>query len=268
MAVQAHDLPQVLKARDAVFGGWTVMTDLTSKVAVVTGASRGIGQAVAIRLGERGARVVVNYSRDAEGAATTVDGVRQADSDAIAVRADISRPDELDALFNGARERFGRVDIVVANAGIDETGGPLLEVTEADFDRMYAVNAKGAFFTLQRAARVVESGGSIIYIGSSSTLRPVSGFGLYASSKLPATYLVGTLAQEIGERGITVNAVIPTATDGAGYFSAAGKDDPLRALVSGAVRWDRGWARSTTSPTRSNCLSAISPDGSAGSNCW
>jgi 3-oxoacyl-[acyl-carrier protein] reductase len=94
---------------------------------------------------------------------------------------------------------------------------------------------KGAFFTLQHAARTVNSGGSIVYIGSGSTLRPVAGFGLYASSKFPAGYLVGVLAQEIGERGVTVNAVLAHATEGAGYFSTnndgANEDDPLRTLV-------------------------------------
>lgn len=96
------------------------------------------------------------------------------------------------------------------------------------------MNAKGAFFTLQQAARKVNTGGTILYIGSGSTLRPVAGFGLYASSKLPAGFLVGVLAQEIGERGVTVNAVIASATDGAGYFSSGNDDDPIRALVQNA----------------------------------
>ncbi|AUA07941.1 SDR family oxidoreductase [Streptomyces sp. SID8382] len=207
------------------------MTDLSGKVAVVTGASRGIGRAVAVRLGQLGANVVVNYSRDASGAAATVAEIEATGSRAIDVRADVSKPDEIEALLDTARSRFGGLDIVVANAGLDEGLGPLLDVTEAEYDRMFNVNAKGAFFTLQKAGRMVDSGGSIVYIGSSSTLRPQPGFGLYTSSKLPPSFLVGILAQEIGERGVTVNAVIPTATDGAGYFSAGNDDSQFRSLV-------------------------------------
>ena len=210
------------------------MTDLTGQVAVVTGASRGIGQAIAIRLGRLGASVVVNYSRDSSGAAATVSAIEVAGSRAIDIRADVSNPPEIAKLFAAAQSQFGGLDIVVANAGLDEGLGPVLDVTEAEYDRMFNVNAKGAFFTLQQAARMVNSGGSIVYIGSSSTLRPTAGFGLYTSSKLPASFLVGVLAQEIGERGVTVNAVIATATDGAGYFTDSSHDDPLRSLVQNA----------------------------------
>jgi 3-oxoacyl-[acyl-carrier protein] reductase len=146
----------------------------------------------------------------------------------------VSKPAEIEALLNAARTQFGGLDIFVANAGLDEGLGPVLDVTEAEYDRMFSVNAKGAFFTLQKAARMVSNGGSIVYIGSSSTLRPQPGFGLYTSSKLPTTVLVGILAQEIGERGITVNAVNATATDGAGYFTDTNDDDPLRPLVQSA----------------------------------
>jgi 3-oxoacyl-[acyl-carrier protein] reductase len=210
-------------------------TDLTGQVAVVTGASRGIGQAIAIRLGRLGASVVVNYSRDSSGAAETVAAIEAAGSQAIDVRADVSKPAETEALFETARSRFGGLDIVVANAGLDEGLGPVLDVTEAEYDRMFNVNAKGAFFTLQQAARAVDSGGSIVYISSRSTVRPpAAGFGLYASSKLPGNYLVGVLAQEIGKRGITVNTVIAPATDGAGYFTERNDDDQLRALEQNA----------------------------------
>ena len=210
------------------------MTNLTGQVAVVTGASRGIGRAIAIRLGQLGASVVVNYSRDLSGAAETVAAIQAVGSRAIDIRADVSQPNEIKALFNAARTQFGGLDIVVANAGLDEGLGPVLDVTEADYDRMVNVNAKGAFFTLQHAARMVNNGGSIVYIGSSSTLQPHAGFGLYTASKLPATFLVGVLAQEIGERGITVNTVTVTATDGAGYFTNTKIDDPLRPLVQNA----------------------------------
>jgi hypothetical protein len=153
-------------------------TDLTGQVAVVTGASRGIGQAIAIRLGRLGASVVVNYSRDSSGATETVTAIEAAGSRATGIRADVTKPAEIEALFAAARTQFGGLDIVVANAGLDEGLGPVLDVTETDYDRLFNVNAKGAFFTMQQAARMVSGGGSIVYIGSGSTLRPVTGFGL------------------------------------------------------------------------------------------
>lgn len=217
--------------REGASGG---ANDLTGQVAVVTGASRGIGQAIAIRLGRLGASVVVNYSRDSSGAAETVAAIKAAGSPAIHIRADVSRPAEIEALLDAARSRLGGLDIVVANAGLDEGLGPVLDVMEADYDRIQNVNAKGAFFTLQQAARAVNDGGSIVYIGSRSTLRPpAAGFGLYTTSKLGGNYLIGVLAQEIGHRGITVNAVIAAATDGAGYFTQR-NDDPLRAVNQNA----------------------------------
>lgn len=210
------------------------VTNLAGQVAVITGASRGIGQAIAIRLGSLGANVIVNYSRDAAGAARTVAAIQAVGSSAVSVQADVSHGAEVEMLFATGCDHFGAIDIVVANAGIDETGGPVLDVSEADYDRMFGVNAKGAFLTLQHGARKIRDGGTILFVGSSTTLRPVAGFGLYGASKLSGAYLVGVLAQEIGHRGVTVNAIIPTATDGAGYFEEVDPADPLRALVEHA----------------------------------
>jgi 3-oxoacyl-[acyl-carrier protein] reductase len=219
---------------DTIPGRGSSSTNLIGQVAVVTGGSRGIGQAIAIRLGRLGADVVVNYAHDAAGAANTVAVITAAGSAAVAVQADVSDPAQVASLFTAAQAQYGGIDVVVANAGIDETGGPIVGVTEADYDRMFGVNAKGAFFTLQHAARSVNDGGTILSIGSGSTLRPVAGFGLYASSKVVASYLTGVLAQEVGERGVTVNTILASATDGAGYFAAAPADDPLRTMVQAA----------------------------------
>jgi 3-oxoacyl-[acyl-carrier protein] reductase len=119
------------------------MTDLQGQVALVTGASRGIGRAIAIRLGQLGANVVVNYSRDAAGASETVNTIETAGSLAIDVRADVSKPTEIEALFQACQARFAGVDIVVANAGVDEPGGVIADVTEADYDRMYGAPHPG-----------------------------------------------------------------------------------------------------------------------------
>ncbi len=210
------------------------MTDLQGQVAVVTGASRGIGRAVAVRLGRLGASVVVNYSRDLAGAEATVAAIEAGGSRAVHVRADVSKPSEIEGLLAAARSQFGSLDIVVANAGLDEGLGPIVDVTEADYDRMFGVNSKGAFFTLQKAALMVDTGGSIVYVGSSSTLAPHAGFGLYTSSKLSGHFLVGVLAQEIGPRGVTVNTVVATATEGAGYFTSNADEHKLRPMVQNA----------------------------------
>lgn len=209
-----------------------VRTDLRGHVALVTGASRGIGRGIAVRLGASGATVVVNYSRDAAGAAATVAAVEATGSTALAMQADVSRRSAVVALFRTVRERHGRVDVVVVNAGVDAVGGPFAEVDEEAYERLVAVNARGAFWTLQQAAAAISDGGSIVTIGSSAALRPVPGFGLYGSSKVPTTYLAGVLSQELAGRRITVNTVIPTATEGAGYFAATDDpDDPVRAAA-------------------------------------
>jgi 3-oxoacyl-[acyl-carrier protein] reductase len=211
------------------------MTDLSGKVAVVTGASRGIGQAVAVRLGRLGASVVVNYSRDASGAAATVAEIKAADSRAIDVRADVSKPTEIETLLDPARSQFGSLDIVVANAGLDEGLGPVLDVTEAEYDRMFSVNTKGAFFTLQKAARMVDSGGSIVYIGSSSTLQPHA-----PAPRRIRPLLVEQTAAEFPGRGArpgnrrTRRHGQRRPPDGAGYFTAGNDDSQLRSIVQNA----------------------------------
>jgi 3-oxoacyl-[acyl-carrier protein] reductase len=211
------------------------MTDQSGQVAVVTGASRGIGQAVAVRLGRLGASVVVNYSRDASGAAATVAEIKAADSRAIDVRADVSKPTEIETLLDTARSQFGSLDIVVANAGLDEGLGPVLDVTEAEYDRMFSVNTKGAFFTLQKAARMVDSGGSIVYIGSSSTLQPHA-----PAPRRIRPLLVEQTAAEFPGRGArpgnrrTRRHGQRRPPDGAGYFTAGNDDSQLRSIVQNA----------------------------------
>jgi 3-oxoacyl-[acyl-carrier protein] reductase len=167
---------------------------------------------------------MAHRTRTAAKAATDKGLLLTAGSRATGIRADVTKRAEIEALFAAARAQFG---------GLDEGLGPVLGVTETDHDRMFNVNAKGAFFTVQQAARLV-NGGSIMYIGSGSTLRPVAGFGLYASSKLPASNLVGVLAKETGERGVTVSAVIASATEGTGYFTVGNDDSQLRSRVRNA----------------------------------
>ncbi len=199
------------------------MTDLSGKVALVTGGARGIGRALTERLARLGASVVVNYSSSEKSARETVAAIEAKGGAALAVQADVSKPADIERLFAAAIERFGRLDIVVANAGLEVVDQPVADFTEADYDRVFGVNAKGAMFTLQQAARHVADAGRIIYLGSSTTGFPTPGHGLYGASKVAAQFLVEVLAKEIGHRGVTVNSVLPTATDGAGVSTGGAR---------------------------------------------
>ncbi len=208
------------------------MTDMTGKVAVVTGSARGIGKAIAQRFASLGADVVINYSGDEENAQKTVADIEAEGRRAIAVRADVSFLPDLDTLFAEAVDTFGHVDVVVSNAGLEIVGGAVLETTEEEFDRSYAVNAKGAYFTLQKGARLLSDGGRLIHIGSTTVASAHPGSGLYSSSKAGAVHLVKVLALELGARGITANAILPTAIAGAGVFTDLSEGDEFYRMNS------------------------------------
>jgi 3-oxoacyl-[acyl-carrier protein] reductase len=209
------------------------MTDLSGKAALITGSARGIGRAVALRYAQLGADIVVNYSHDKANAHKTLAEIERTGRAAIAVKADIRESDEIERMFVETIETFGKVDIVVANAGVELIDQSILEATEEQYDRLYAINGKGTFFTLQKAAKYVADNGRIIYIGSSTTCNPFPGVGLYGSSKMAARYVVGVLAQEIGRRGVTVNTILPTMIADAGVFSGIADDDPYHKLMEG-----------------------------------
>lgn len=192
------------------------MGNFSGKVALVTGSGRGIGKAIAERFGKLGADIVVHYSASKQPALATLEAMEKNGVRAIAIQADLAKVDEIHRLFVRSMEHFGRLDIVVANAGIELVDQAVVEFTEQDFDRLFSVNTRGTFFTLQAAAKHVADNGRIIYIGSSTTKFPRPGYGLYGGSKLAPQFLVEVLAKEIGLRGITVNSILPTATEGAG----------------------------------------------------
>ncbi|MGP2436073.1 SDR family oxidoreductase [Streptomyces sp. JW3] len=210
-------------------------TPLHGKTALITGSARGIGRAIALRYAALGAQVVVNYAHGKDAAVRTVEEIRALGAEALAIQADVADPAALDNLFQQSLEAFGKLDIVVANAGVEIVDQPISEVTEEQFDRLFAINAKGTFFTLQKAARHIADHGRILAIGSSTTCRSFPGVGLYGASKTAARYAVEVLAQEVGDRGITVNSIIPTAIEGAGVFTDLAADHPMRSLVA-AVR--------------------------------
>ncbi|MFJ6495535.1 3-oxoacyl-ACP reductase family protein [Streptomyces virginiae] len=187
--------------------------DSDRTVALVTGGSRGIGAAVALRLAEDGVDVAITYVSDARAAAEVVGKVEALGRRALAVRADVGDPAAAGSAVERVVAEFGRLDVLVNNAGVGVLG-PLTEPAGADVDRVLAVNVRGVFHTTQAAAAHLGSGGRIITIGSCMTQRvPGPGGTLYAMSKSALTGLTKALARELGGRGITANIVHPGPVD-------------------------------------------------------
>ncbi|MFG2232094.1 3-oxoacyl-ACP reductase family protein [Streptomyces sp. NPDC048723] len=187
--------------------------DSNNTVALVTGGSRGIGAAVALRLAEDGADVAITYVSDAEAAAEVVGKVEALGRRAVALRADAGDATQAANAVGETVRRFGRLDVLVNNAGVGVLG-PLAELAPADVERVLAVNVRGAFHTTQAAAAHLGSGGRIITIGSCITQRvPGPGGTLYAMSKSALIGLTKSLARELGGRGITANIVHPGPVD-------------------------------------------------------
>jgi 3-oxoacyl-[acyl-carrier protein] reductase len=143
-------------------------------------------------------------------------------------RRTVCCPGRRHRLFAEARQAFGKIDIVVANASIEMVETPVTAFTEEQFDRLFSINTKGAYFTMQQAALNVEDNGRIIYIASGTTAFPVAGMAVYGGSKTTPRYLVDVLSKEIGYRGITVNSIIPFAVDHSGIFAVPDAYPELR----------------------------------------
>jgi 3-oxoacyl-[acyl-carrier protein] reductase len=190
------------------------MTKQESKVAIVTGASRGIGAAVAQRLAHDGFTVVVNYSGNAAVAEALVRKIEESGGRAVAAQADISDPAAVRRLFDATETAFGGVDLLVNNAGI-MTLANIADTEDAAFDRLIAVNLKGTFNTLREAASRLRAGGRIINFSSSVVGLLQPGYAVYAATKAGVEAMTSVLAKELRGRNITVNAVAPgpTATD-------------------------------------------------------
>lgn len=185
---------------------------LSGKIALVTGSSRGIGRAMVERLSRDGATVVVNYVSRAEKAQEVAAAVKAGGGTAVALQADVSRFEDIQRLFNRTVEQFGRLDILVNNAGIRITKN-VTEIEEEEFDRLFAINVKGTFFSCQLAARRLSDGGRIINVSSAVTKMMLPGYSIYAASKAAVDQITRTLSKELGGRNITVNAVCPGPVD-------------------------------------------------------
>ncbi|OWJ65837.1 SDR family oxidoreductase [Inquilinus limosus] len=184
------------------------------KVAIVTGASRGIGAAIAERLARDGLTVVINYVGNAEAAEALARRIEQAGGHAISAQADVADPAAVRRMFDAAETAYGGVDVLVNNAGIM----PLARIADADdalFDRTVAVNLKGTFNTLREAARRLRDGGRIINFSTSVVGTRFETYGVYTATKAAVEALTGVLAKELRGRSISVNAVAPgpTGTD-------------------------------------------------------
>lgn len=190
----------------------TVSKRLEGKVALVTGGSRGIGRAIALRLARDGADVIINYAGRVEAADEVVREIEAEKGRALAVQADVGKRVDVLRLFDTTFEHFGRLDILINNAGIFFTK-PLVEVTEEEFDRILNVNVKGTFFTCQQAVLRMGDGGRIINVSSSTTALMLPRYSSYVATKGAVEQLSHVLAKEVGGRGITVNVVSPGPTD-------------------------------------------------------
>lgn len=187
-------------------------TQFQGKTAIVSGSSRGIGRAIAERLADGGAAVVINYLENENRAREVVEGIEAKDGKAIAVRADVSKLVDIRRLFDRAEAAFGKPDIVVANAATAIIK-PLIDSTEEDYDRVFDTNAKGVFFILQEAAKRLRDGGRIVVTSTGGTKMFFGQTSLYLGSKGAVEQFVRVLSRELGPRNITVNAISPGFTD-------------------------------------------------------
>jgi 3-oxoacyl-[acyl-carrier protein] reductase len=181
---------------------------LVGKVAVVTGASKGIGATIARRLAADGAAVVVNYSASKSGAERVVGAIKKNGGTAVAVQADLSKPDDVKRLFAEIKKQFAKIDILVNNAGVYEFGA-LGNITPEHFHKMFDLNVLGLLLASQRAVELMESGGSIINISSVAADAAPPSFSVYSATKAAVDAVTRSLAQELGPQGIRVNSVNP-----------------------------------------------------------
>jgi len=188
------------------------MKSLSGRVAIVTGASNGIGRAMAERLADNGAIVVVNYSKSAEKAQQVVAGIQAKGGKALAVQADMSQVTDARRLVVDTVKQFNRLDILVNNSG-KFMPKLLEETTEEDFNSVIALNAKGPYFAMQEAARVLKDGGRIVNISTGGTHLHFPGATAYLGSKAALEQYTKGLAQELAPKGITVNTVSPGFTE-------------------------------------------------------
>ncbi|MEV4883051.1 SDR family oxidoreductase [Chitinophaga ginsengisegetis] len=188
------------------------MSTLKDKIILVSGSSRGIGATIARQLAVAGAKVIVNYAGGKDAAQQVVEDIKQQGGDAIALQADVSKSEEVKALFDAAIEHYGRIDVLVNNAGIMITK-LIKDTTDEEFTRQFDINVKGTFNTMREAATRLADKGSIINFSTSVNRIMLPGYGTYVATKAAVEQLTRVFSKEVGARGINVNSVSPGPTN-------------------------------------------------------
>jgi 3-oxoacyl-[acyl-carrier protein] reductase len=201
------------------------MSKLNGKVAVVTGASKGIGAGIAKALAAEGAAVVVNYSSSKDGADAVVDSITQAGGKAVAVKGDVSKEKDARGLVDAAVSEFGQLDVLVNNSGVYAFSA-IEDVSEDEYRRQFDVNVLGPLLTTKAAVPHLKDGASVINISSNITSVLVPQSAIYSGTKGALDAVTGVLAKELAPRGIRVNAILPgyTETEGTGAAGISGTD--------------------------------------------
>jgi NAD(P)-dependent dehydrogenase (short-subunit alcohol dehydrogenase family) len=206
------------------------MNRLDGKIAVVTGGNSGIGLAAAKRFAAEGAEVVIIGRRQEElDKALDVIGPR-----AMAIQGDISRLDDLDRVFDTVKAAKGRIDVLLANAGLGDTQ-PIGSITEESFDRIFSVNVKGTLFTVQKALPMMKAGGSIILTGSTTGSMGTPAFSVYSASKAAIRNFVRSWALDLVGTGIRVNVLSPGPTSTPGLLNGLARSGQQEAMVAGLI---------------------------------
>lgn len=233
------------------------MTTLNEKVILVTGASRGIGATIAQQLANAGAKVIVNFAGGKEAAYKVVAEIKQNGGDAIALQADVSKADQVKNLFDEAIAHYGRIDVLVNNAGI-MINKLIKDTSDEDFSRQFDINVKGTFNTLREAATRLAENGSIVNFSTSVNRLMLPTYGTYVATKAAVEQLTRVFAKEVGSRGINVNSVSPGPTNtelfttgkseeliarlaSLSAFNRIGEPDDIAKLVLFLVSYDAKW---------------------------
>jgi Dehydrogenases with different specificities (related to short-chain alcohol dehydrogenases) len=204
------------------------MRNLEGKVAIITGASRGIGSAIARQLSALGAKVVVNYSNNAVKAEEVVEEITKSGEQAVAIKADVSNIKDVEKLFSETITKFGSVDILINNAGVI-LYKLLSDVTEEEFDKLFNINVKGTYFACQQAMKHMENNGRIINFSTSVVGSMFPTYSVYAATKGAVEQITRQLAKEFGPKKITINAVAPGPIN-TELFNVGKTDEQIEAI--------------------------------------
>lgn len=188
------------------------MKTLDQKVILITGSSRGIGAAIALKMATAGAKVIVNYAGGKEAANEVVNQIKAQGGDAIALQADVSKSAEVKRMFDAAIAHYGKIDVLVNNAGIMITK-TIKETTDEDFTRQFDINVRGTFNTMREAADKLADNGTVINFSTSVNRIMLPGYATYVATKAAVEQLTRVFSKEVGSRGINVNSVSPGPTN-------------------------------------------------------